>query len=170
MRSEDFFGFARRIAKTRDDLQADLENVDGDYAGRSETARFYARSAYQSQLAGLRQHYGDDLDARSHGESYLTLFQSRFVPGGLYILDEPEAPLSPQRQLSFLYMLKTMVDDSAQFIISTHSPIVMGFPGAVILSLDGGAIQQVTWEALDHVRITRDFLSNRDRYLRHLLR
>lgn len=168
MRSEDFFGYAKRMERTREQLQRDLEDVDREYAGRSRTAQMYARSAYAGQLSAMREYYGEGLDARSQGESYLTLFQSRFVPGGLYLLDEPEAPLSPLRQLSFLVMLRNMVDQDAQFIVATHSPIITAFPGATILSFDGGAIEQVDYDELDHVRITKGFLNSPESYLKRL--
>lgn len=169
MRSEDFFGFVKRVGKMRDDLRRDLESVDSDYEGRSELARNLAKLPYTRELHSLDAHYGPDLDAHSHGESYFTLFKSRFVPGGLYLLDEPEAPLSPMRQLSFLAMLKMMVDQDAQFIIATHSPILMAYPGATILSFDAGAITPVDYDSLEHVSITRSFLNDPDQYLRHLM-
>ena len=77
----------------------------------------------------MERRYGVNLDANSHGQSFLKLFQSRFVPGGLYLLDEPEAPLSPQSQLALIAMIGDMVAQDAQFIIATHSPILLGFPG-----------------------------------------
>ncbi len=167
MRSEDFFGFAKRMATTRDELVEDLARVDREYVDRPE-ARGYARMAYARQLRDIERYYGEGLDAHSHGESYLALFQARFVPGGLYLLDEPEAPLSPTRQLAFLAMLRSMVAQGAQFIIATHSPILMAFPDATILSFDGGAIHAVEYADLEHVYVTRDFLNNPEAYLRHL--
>jgi predicted ATPase len=169
MRAEDFFGYARRLAATRTELERDLEDVKRDYADRSPTAQAYARSGYEGQLGALQRRYGEGLETRSHGEGFLALFQSRFVPGGLYLLDEPEAPLSPLRQLSFLVLLDQMVRQDAQFIIATHSPILMAFPGATILSLDHGRIEKVAYNALEHVRITQEFLADPERYLRHLL-
>lgn len=168
MRSEDFFGYSRRMSQAQDELQHNLEEVEREYRDRSETARQYARMPYQSELSGIKSRYGDGLDNRSHGESYLTLFQSRFVPSGLYLLDEPEAPLSPIRQLSFLALLKKMVEQKAQFIIATHSPILMAFPGAEIVNMDAGIVQRVAFNEVEHVRVTREFLENPDRYLRHL--
>lgn len=168
MRSEDFFGFARRVEQTRKNLQVDLHQVDNDYVNRSDYARGLAKMAYQRELGEIHNRYGEGVDARSHGESYLNLFQSRFVPGGLYLLDEPEAPLSPKRQLSFLVMLKQMVDQEGQFIIATHSPIIMGFPDATILSCDKGRLERVDYQDLEHVFITRGFLENRQLYLREL--
>jgi predicted ATPase len=168
MRSEDFFGYARKLARMREELQQDLARVDQEYADRSRTAQLYARAAYEGQLNTLRDDYGEGLDARSHGESYLDLFQTRFVPGGLYLLDEPEAPLSPLRQLSFLVLLKEMVAQEAQFVIATHSPILMAFPEASILDMNGGQIRRTAYEDLEHVRITRGFLNRPEQCLARL--
>lgn len=168
MRSEDFFGYARKMSATREELQKDLGEADKEYENKSPTARLYGRSPYLGELGSMKREYGGDLDARSHGESYLQLFQARFVPEGLYLLDEPEAPLSPLRQLSFLAILKRMVDQSSQFIIATHSPIIMAFPGATILYFDEGQIKKVAYEDIEHVRITRTFLENPARFFTHL--
>ena len=93
---------------------------------------------------------------------------SRFVPGGLYLLDEPEAPLSPQSQLALIAMIGDMVAQDAQFIIATHSPILLAIPGALIYSCDRVPIESVRFDELDHVVLTRDFLNNPERFLRHL--
>lgn len=169
MRAEDFFGYAHSMRQTREELEEELKNVDRDYQGRSKLAQDLARSAYAGQLAAMKNRYGEkDLDNYSHGEAFLTLFQSRFVPGGLYLLDEPEAALSPSRQLSFLSALRQMVEEEAQFIIATHSPIILAFPGAQILHFENGSIKQVKYDELEHVRLPRDFLSNPESFLRHL--
>jgi len=169
MRAEDFFGYARSMRETREELEEEYNNVEHDYKGRSKYAADLARSAYAGQLAAMKNRYGRDLDNFSHGEAFLTLFQARFVPGGLYLLDEPEAALSPSRQLSFLSALKQMVEEEAQFIIATHSPIILAYPNAQIFSFENGAIKQVKYEDLEHVRLTRDFLDNPQSFLRHLL-
>ena len=116
----------------------------------------------------MQERYGDGLDARSHGESFLALFQSRFVPGGLYLLDEPEAPLSPLRQMALLSAIKEMVEQESQFIIATHSPLLMAYPGAEILSFDQQPIAPVSYQSLEHVNLMRDFLNDPDAFLRHL--
>ena len=120
------------------------------------------------QLKAMQDRYGDGLEYRSHGQQFLDFFQARFVPGGLYLLDEPEAPLSPMRQLAFLSLLKEMVSREAQFIIATHSPILLAYPEAEILSFDHTPVRAVAYDSLEHVKITRDFLNNREAYLRHL--
>lgn len=169
LRAEDFFGFARRMATIEKELEVDLAAVDEEYAGRSEYAKDLARMPYAGELTAIRARYGDGLDARSHGESFLALFQARFVPGGLYLLDEPEAPLSPLRQVGFLALLHEMVQREAQFIIATHSPILMAYPGATILSFDEVPPRTVPWEQLEHVSITRDFLNQPGAFLANLL-
>lgn len=94
--------------------------------------------------------------------------RGRFVPGGLYLLDEPEAALSPQSQLGLLAMLLDMVKHNAQFIIATHSPLLLAYPGALIYSFDQTPVALAAYEGLDHVRFTREFLSNPERFLRQL--
>lgn len=176
LRAEDFFGYAKSLAKIKQDLQDDLDSVDGEYNGRSKLAVDLAKMPYRNEIHALKNRYGENgLDSYSHGESFLTLFQSRFVHGGLYLLDEPEAPLSPIRQLSFLSALKQMVKEDSQFIIVTHSPILMAFKPAVILSFDpsahfvsGQQIQPVKYEELEHVKLTKAFLNDPDAYLNHL--
>jgi predicted ATPase len=168
LRAEDFFGFTKQLAQMRQELIGRLHEVDAEYDGRSDYAKGLAKGPAAASLADMERRYGADLDASSHGESFLRLFQSRFVPGGLYLLDEPEAPLSPQSQLALLSMLGDMVRQDAQFIVATHSPIVLAFPGARIYSFDDGAVRETEYESLEHVRLTREFLNEPGRFLRHL--
>jgi len=168
LRAEDFFGYAKSMRTTREELEQDLGKVDQEYAGRSNYAADLARLPYRNELAAIQHRYGKDLDNYSHGESFLTLFQSRFVPDGLYLLDEPEAALSPNRQLTFISALKQMIQENAQFIIATHSPIILAFPDATILNFRDGRIQQVQYADLEHVNLTKEFLSNPESFLRHL--
>lgn len=150
-------------------MHADLREIDETYRDRSKFARDLARSAFSGQLHALNNSYGTGLDAGSHGESFFKLFNARFVPDGLYLLDEPEAPLSPTRQLAFIALLQQMIKRNAQLIIATHSPILLAYPNAVIWSCDGEAIHPVRYQDLDHVTITRDFLQNPEAFLKHLL-
>jgi predicted ATPase len=167
LRAEDFFGFAKYVATLRAGLEADLAALESEPGPRTY-GRELARGVFRNQLGELRR---TDLvvNETSHGESFLALFQRRFVPRGLYLLDEPEAPLSPVRQLALLALLRQMVDaGESQFIIATHSPLLMAFPGAAIFSLDGGEARRVAWNDLEHVAVTRDFLNNPEAFLRHL--
>jgi predicted ATPase len=168
LRAEDFFGFAKRMATLRSELEAGLAAVDEEYADRPGLARDLARTPFLHELGELRRRYGEGLDAQSHGESFLRFFGARLVPGGTYFLDEPEAPLSPARQLAFLSLLREAVGEGCQFLIATHSPILLAFPGAAIWSFDRDPIGLVPYEDLEHVRLTRDFLANPEAFLRHL--
>ena len=112
---------------------------------------------------------GQSLHEQSHGESFLALMDNRFGGKGLYILDEPEAALSPQRQLTVLSRIHDLVLDDSQFIIATHSPILMAYPDACIYRCGVDGIDQVAYEDTEHFLVTRDFLSNPERMLRVLL-
>jgi predicted ATPase len=169
MRSEDFFGYVKWMRNIREDYERELAAIDEEYKDRSNMARGLAKMPFLRELADMRQRYGEDLDANSHGESYFTLFKARFVPNGLYLLDEPEAPLSPMRQLGLLSILKMMVEEhNAQFIIATHSPMLMAFPNATIYSFDSNTIHPIAYHEVEHVAVMKSFLDAPQRYLRHL--
>jgi predicted ATPase len=171
LRAEDFFGFTKRLAQERAEFQQRITELEEEYRtnDRSKYALGLAQGPVHASLAEMERRYGVDLDANSHGQSFLKLFQARFVPGGLYLLDEPEAPLSPQSQLALLAMIGEMVAQDAQFIVATHSPILLAFPDARIYSFDATPVQAVAYEDLDHVRVTRDFLNAPQRYLKQIL-
>jgi predicted ATPase len=168
LRAEDFFGFTKELSKMRAGFLAELAAIDA-YTDRSEYAKGLAKMPAANSLADMERRYGVNLDENSHGQSFLKLFRSRFVPGGLYLLDEPEAPLSPQSQLALIAMISDMLAEDAQFVIATHSPILLGFPGATIYSCDRVPIERVAFEELDHVVITREFLNAPQRMLKELL-
>jgi predicted ATPase len=168
LRAEDFFGFTKSVSKLRTELQRRLQEIDEEFVTSSDYAKGLAKGPAAGSLADLERRYGVDLDANSHGQSFLKLFGARFVPGGLYLLDEPEAPLSPQSQLALIALIGDMLKQDAQFIIATHSPILLGFPDALIYSCDRVPIEAVPYEELDHVVITRDFLNSRERFLKYL--
>ncbi len=168
LRAEDFFGFTKRLAIMRTELQQRIAELEVEYADRSAWAKGLAMGPARTSLAEMERRYGVDLDARSHGQSFLTLFRARFVPGGLYLLDEPEAALSPQSQLALMVMIADMVEQDAQFIIATHSPILLAYPEARIYSFDRAPVEEVAYAELEHVVLTREFLNAPERYLRAL--
>lgn len=111
---------------------------------------------------------GKSLHEQSHGESFLALMLNRFHGKGIYILDEPEAALSPMRQLVVLSRMKQLVDDSSQFIIATHSPILLGYPEALVLKLDESGIHEVSYKETEHYTVTKAFLENPEKMLKEL--
>ncbi|MBW7457016.1 AAA family ATPase [Paenibacillus sepulcri] len=139
LRAESFYNFANHI----DDIAREHASVYDAYGGKS-------------------------LHEQSHGESFLSLFKNRFGQRGIYLLDEPEAALSPARQLVFLSMIHEL-QRYAQLIIATHSPILLGYPNADIYSFDARPPAMIRYEDTDHYQITRRFLENRKSYLNELI-
>lgn len=165
LRSEDFFNFAKRVREDQKDLQDMADEYERTLTGYG---RQLAMGTVISQKRALAAQYGEDLNAFSHGESFLQLFNSRMSGPGLYILDEPEAPLSPMRQLGFLGMVLDAVRAGAQFVIATHSPILMALPGAKIFNLSAEGFVETSFAELEHVQLTRRFLNSPESFLRHL--
>lgn len=112
---------------------------------------------------------GVSLHKQSHGQAFTSLIMNRFGGKGLYFLDEPEAALSPTRQLSLISRMHELVENDSQFVIATHSPIIMAYPNAQIYLLTDDGISEVEYEECDHFRVTRNFLSNRKKMLRILM-
>ncbi|MGE0206584.1 MAG: AAA family ATPase [Candidatus Babeliales bacterium] len=113
---------------------------------------------------------GKSLHEQSHGESFLAFFKNRLGIEGFFLFDEPEAALSPQRQLSLLAIMHDICKHNthAQFIIATHSPLLLAYPNATIYSCDGDALTQISYEDTLHYQITKNFLNNPEGYLRYL--
>ncbi|MBQ7034495.1 MAG: AAA family ATPase [Clostridia bacterium] len=111
---------------------------------------------------------GVSLHQQSHGESFLAIVQNRFFGKGLYLLDEPEAALSPMRLLTLMSEIKNLLDKDSQFIIATHSPILMAFPNAEILEFSQDGIQKVAYQDTEHFQITKQFLNDPERMLHYL--
>jgi predicted ATPase len=142
MRAESFFNFAGRI-----------DEMAGEFGKKS-----------------LRPYGGKSLNAQSHGEAFMSLFANRFKSKGLYILDEPEAALSPAKQLEFLGVLRAIEqEERSQFIIATHSPLIMSYPGATLLVLNSGCFNERHYTRTPHFQIMRRFFDNPDEYMRSIL-
>lgn len=117
----------------------------------------------------IKSYGGRSLHEQSHGESFMALVNNRFGANGVYILDEPEAALSPQRQLALLCAIDRLArHESCQFIIATHSPIILAYPDSIIFSLTPEGVSPVEYEQTEHYALTRDFLMNRERYMKRL--
>jgi len=128
---------------------------------------FRAETFYNVATASLNSYMGEDYHSNSHGEGNLRFLS--FEGAGLYLMDEPEAALSPSRQLTLLRHIHSMAQTGAQFLIATHSPILLGCPNATILSLDGDAVTPIAYEETECYRITKSFLTRKDLMLRELL-
>lgn len=131
-------------------------------------AESFFNVATEVENLGVSGYGNHSLHEQSHGESFLALMLNRFHGRGLYLLDEPEAALSPQRQLAILTRIHDLVGEKSQFIIATHSPILMAYPNAIIYEFSQDGIKQVAYEATEHYRVTKNFLANPERTMRLL--
>lgn len=145
-----------------------LPKISNGFFLRAES--FYNFASHIDSLGDYTAYGGRSLHEQSHGESFLSLFSNRFKGKSIYLLDEPEAALSPQRQLTFLKIIHDLViSGDSQFIIATHSPILLGYPNATILSFNNGEIKEIDYEMTDHYQITKYFMQNREKFLQDIL-
>ncbi|BDR64383.1 ATPase AAA [Clostridium tetani] len=157
---------------THSDLHKNLKLVRGikrPYDGfflRAES--FYNVATNIDEVDALGSYGGVSLHSQSHGESFLSVIRNRFNGNGLYILDEPEAALSPSRQMSMLVIMHELIQKNCQFIIATHSPIIMSYPNSIIYEL-GNGIKEVMYKDTEHYKITRNFLDKPEKMLKILL-
>ena len=150
-------------------LRRGVRREDEGFFLRAESLYNLATEIDSLQVA--HRYGGKSLHEQSHGESFMALTRNRWYKSGLYMMDEPESALSPQRQLALLRLIHEHVTEKrSQFIISTHSPILMAYPDAAIYELDSTGIHPIAYEDTEHYRITSDFLAHREAYLRHLLK
>jgi predicted ATPase len=141
-------------------------STDGFFL-RAETFHHFATHLDESGSA-LHRYGGRSLHTRSHGEAFLALFEHRFE-SGIYLLDEPEAALSPARQLAFMRIMHDLsAKREAQFIVATHSPMLLCMPGARVLAFEDGHIVETPYQDTEHFQLTRRFLNDPEAYFRHL--
>ena len=171
-------GGTRNYSFSTRDTHSDLYEAIRLYRGpaRSNWGYFLRAESFYN-VATKEEEYGRELGGRprfyhekSHGESFLAVAQDSFRPGGLYLLDEPEAALSPQRQLTLLMEIDRCAKAGAQFLIVSHSPILLALPGAEILSFDDGPLHPVGYEDTESYQIISLFINNREAMLKRLLR
>lgn len=130
---------------------------------------FYNTASYLEQNSTMARYGGVSFHEQSHGESFLALAMNRFEGNGLYILDEPESALSPQRLMSLLVVINELVKNNSQFIIATHSPILMAYPDADILEFSEQGIHKVGYRETEHYKITKQFIDMPERMVKYLL-
>ncbi len=149
-------------------LEKGVKRPKDGYFLRAES--FYNVASEIDRMEVEDSYGGESLHRRSHGESFMNLAMDRFFGNGLYLLDEPEAALSPSRQLSLLARIHDLVKEDAQFIIATHSPILMAFPGAKIYLFEDTKIKPVAYRDTEHYQVMKYFLNNPEGMLERLLK
>ena len=128
----------------------------------------YNAATYIDEVKATHNYGGVSLHNQSHGESFMSIIKNRFFGNGIYILDEPEAALSPNRLLTLMSEINELVKKDSQFIIATHSPILLAFPNAQILEFDKDGIKEVSYTETEHYKITKSFLDNPEKMLYYL--
>lgn len=165
-RAEDFSQFVNSVEIEKSKIRSDLGELEGNV---DDSIIQQMTESMNYSLRAMRRDYGENMQAFSHGEAYLKILQTRIAGKGIYILDEPEAALSPLRQLSLMaFILEVLKEKKSQFIMATHSPILMGTPGACIYEIKEEGIVETDYRETEHYRITKTFLDNPEFYLRHL--
>ena len=172
-------GSRHAMFKTKDTHNADLPGKlqigrPGRKMARSDSfflraESFYNLSTYIDELGASHSYGPVPLHQQSHGEAFMALMTQRLGGNGFYLFDEPEAALSPQRQLAFLVALHDLVQAGSQFIIATHSPIIMAYPDALIFHFTEDGIAPIAYQDTDHYKVTRAFLTRTDKMLHDLL-
>ena len=163
-RAEDFGDYLNSVHRSDVNLHnqfGDLEDVPSDIIQQMKDSANY-------QLHQVRRDYGQELDTFSHGEAYMHIMHEKVNQRGIYLLDEPEASLSPAKQLAFIYFLQNHLQQfNSQFIIATHSPMLMAFPNASIYEITNEEMKKTELEDTDHYSITKMFLNNPKSFLQH---
>ena len=166
--SRDFVFSTRRTHSDLCDLIIPIRTIppkDGFFL-RAES--FYNTASFLDENSTMKRYGGVSFHEQSHGESFLSLVTNRFEGNGLYIMDEPEAALSPQRLLTLLVMMDELVKKRSQFIIATHSPIIMAFPGADIIQFSEKGMERVSYRETESYRITKQFMDDPERMIKYL--
>ena len=165
-RAEDFSNFLRGLDRERVKINQDLFELKGEV---DDSIIKKLEESMNWKLRAMRKDYGDNMQAYSHGEAFLKILDTRMKGKGIFLLDEPEAALSPIRQLSLISMiLQLAAKGNAQFIMATHSPILMGIPHATIYQITQDSMEQVAYRETTHYSITKNFLDNPEGFLRYL--
>lgn len=164
-RTEDFIGFARKIKHEIKLLDNEIQDAKNNFNGGDIKLLLGGMEGEKRQLI---ERYGD-LEQLSHGEGFIKLFNSRITGKGIYLIDEPEAALSPIRQLSLIsLMLQKVRSTQSQFIIATHSPIIMSTPNSQVYLFENDHIARCPYEETPHYKITKNFLNNPETFLSKL--
>ncbi len=164
-RAEDFGDYLNSTHRADVDLHNQMLSLQ-DEVPESIIQEMKDNANYQ--LRRVRMNYGQELDAFSHGEAYMHIMHEMVTTPGIYLLDEPEASLSPAKQLAFIYFLQSHLENNrSQFIIATHSPMLMAYPNASIYEITETEMKQTALEDTDHYSITKTFLNNPESFLRH---
>lgn len=167
--SKDFFFSTKDTHSDLCDVLTTIKTITPEDGFFLRAESFYNTASFLDRNSSLLRYGGVSFHEQSHGESFLALVINRFEGNGLYILDEPEAALSPQRQLSLIAAMDDLVKQNSQFIIATHSPIIMAYPDAEVKLFTEKDIQTVNYQDTEHYKIMKELVNNPERTMYYLL-
>ena len=165
---EDFITYINRLKEMKQGLQLDLNQMEDEFKDKSDYVKGLALGPIRKELYELQHTYDGELNERSHGEGFLTFFKARMHQTGLYLLDEPETPLSAINQYQLMVLLTDLARSGSQIILATHSPILMALPNSHIYQFDNDGIHSIDYEDIETVQFTKHFLNDPDNYTRRI--
>lgn len=166
--AEDFTSYIHYLVQEKNETYNELKRIDKEYENKSVFAQSQARMPYARTVNEIDALYQHDLLKASHGEAYLDFFKSRIRTGEIYLIDEPETPLSIQNQLTLLSLIDEGVKNNNQFIIATHSPVIMAIPYAKIYQIDQEKMCEITYDEIESVILLKQFMNQKESFFRHL--
>jgi predicted ATPase len=167
--SQKFITYLHYLNKEKDYANEELKRIQKEYKNASEYAKTQASTPFHNTIHEMNSLYSKDLNMSSHGESYLDFFASRIRANQIYLLDEPETPLSTQNQLTLLAMIMDAIKKDSQFIIATHSPILMAIPNAKILEVKNNQIKEVSYNQIESIGLLKQFINHPEQFINHLI-
>lgn len=166
--AEDFTSYIHDLVQEKNDSYLEIKRIDEEYADKSDFAKSLAKMPHMKTITEINELYQHDLLTSSHGEAYLDFFKSRLHDHELYLLDEPETPLSIQNQFALLALIDKGVKQHNQFIISTHSPILMAIPYAEILLITNEGMKKTSYEDIESVALLKKFMQHPESFFKYL--
>ncbi|MDD3128737.1 MAG: ATP-binding cassette domain-containing protein [Candidatus Izemoplasmatales bacterium] len=163
-----FVNYIEYIKKEIIDSKEHIKRIDVEYKKRSNYAKIMAKTPYNRTISELENMYSVDLAKSSHGEAYLDFFASRIKDNQLYLLDEPETPLSVQNQLTLTAMIIEATKRNCQFIIATHSPILPAIPESIVYEIKDNNFIKSNYDSIESIKMLKQFLNNKEQFLRYL--
>lgn len=162
-----FINYIEYIQKELSESREEMARIDREYTNKSDYAKMMAKTPYARTISELKGMYSRDLAKSSHGESYLDFFASRIHDNQIYLLDEPETPLSIQNQLTLLAMILEANKRGCQFLVATHSPILAAIPDAIIYEIRDNQFVKTEYEDIESIQMLKQFLNDKEQFLRY---
>jgi len=165
---EEFITYINNLKTIKEQIRQEIDIVQNEFKHKNDHAKKLALGPLKSQLYEITQTYNGDLGERSHGEGFLSFFKARMHQKGLYILDEPETPLSPINQYQLVVLITDLVKEGSQVLIATHSPIIMALKDAHIFHFTTDGITNIAYEDIESVQFMKHFLQDKDNYINRI--